>query len=81
MAQDEYMANRFQYLEELNDETLLKELEDIKEEIASYEDKLYEGTASSEELSEIRNSDLPYAEDKLDYPNMIASSRGLLITK
>ncbi len=81
MTQEQYTQNRFGYLEQLDDEALMTELEETKEEIARCEDALYDGTASGEELSEIRNSDLPYAEDKLDYLNMIAGKRGLIKTK
>ncbi len=73
--------NRFVDLKELSDEELLKLKEELEQEIADYEDDLYDDSVSSEYKSEIRNSDLPFAEDKLDYVNMLVSSRGLLLTK
>ena len=74
---DQYMINRFHHIEELSDEEILKLKEEIQKEIDDYKEKVYDKSTSSEELSEISNSDLPYAEDQMDYINMVIDKRGL----
>ena len=67
-----YEENRFGYLREHMDE-----LESIKQaleqEIDEYYDDLNNDSIGSEQKSEIRNSDLPYTQEKLNYINDLLS--------
>ena len=74
---NEYTENRFKDYRQLSDEELLKTKKELEGEIADYENDLDDNSISSSEKSEIRNSDLPYAKDKLAYIEMLIESRGL----
>ena len=74
---NEYTENRFKDFRQLSDEELLKTKKELESEIADYENDLDDNSISSSEKSEIRNSDLPYAKDKLAYIEMLIESRGL----
>jgi len=69
---------RWKYLEELDDDVLLAEIDKSRDEIDSMIETLDDPDASSNEKSEIRNSDLPYEEEKLQVMESIARSRGLV---
>ena len=69
---------RWKYLEELDDDVLLAEIDKSRDEIDSMIETLDDPDASSNEKSEIRNSDLPYEEEKLQVMESIARSRGLI---
>ena len=73
-----YEENRFGYFRAMSPEDLLKVRDELEKEISEYEDKLLENNISSEERSEILNSDLPYAREQLDYVNDIVDLRGLV---
>lgn len=73
-----YEENRFGYFRAMSPEDLLKVRDELEKEISEYEDKLLENNISSEERSEILNSDLPYAREQLDYVNDIVDMRGLV---
>ena len=73
-----YEENRFGYFRAMSPEELLKVRDELEKEISEYEDKLLENNISSEERSEILNSDLPYAREQLDYVNDIVDMRGLV---
>lgn len=67
---------RWAYLQELDDDTLLKERTDSIAEIESYNEDLDDPTTGSSERSEIYN-DLRYEEEKLAAIEEIIRSRGL----
>lgn len=69
---------RWKYLEELDNDVLLAEIDKSRDEIDSMIETLDDPDASSNEKSEIRNSDLPYEEEKLQVMESIARSRGLI---
>ena len=73
-----YEENRFGYFRAMSPEDLLKVRDELEKEISEYEDKLLENNISSEERSEILNSDLPYAREQLDYVNDIVDMRDLV---
>lgn len=70
--------NRWKYLEELDDDILLDEIEKSRNEIDNLIEALEDPDTNSNEKSEIRNSDLPYEEEKLQVMEAIARSRGLV---
>lgn len=70
--------NRWKYLEELDDDILLDEIEKSRNEINNLIEALEDPDTNSNEKSEIRNSDLPYEEEKLQVMEAIARSRGLI---
>ena len=72
---------RFGHFRNMSPEDLLKVRDELESEVASYEDQLLENDISSEQRSEILNSDLPYARDQLDYVNYIVDMRGLVKNK
>ena len=78
---DNYTENRFGYFKQMSDEDILKVRDELEKEVAGYEDDLLDDSIGSEEKSEIRNSDLPYAREQLDYVNGVVDSRGLLMRK
>ena len=78
---DNYTENRFGYFKQMSDEDILKVRDELEKEISDYEDELLDDSIGSEEESEIRNSDLPYAREQLDYVNGVVDSRGLLMRK
>ena len=73
--------NRWKYLEELDDDILLDEIEKSRNEINNLIETLEDPDTNSNEKSEIRNSDLPYEEEKLQVMEAIARSRGLIKTR
>ena len=78
---DNYTENRFGYFKQMSDEDILKVRDELEREISEYEDELLDDSLRSDEKSEIRNSDLPYAREQLDYVNGVIDSRGLLMRK
>ena len=74
---DDFMKNRFKYLNELNDEQLLFEKEGVKNEIQNLLSTLEDKNISHYEKSEIKNSDLPYEKDKLLYIEYLIEERNL----
>ena len=72
-----YTENRFNDYRQLSDEELIKTKKDLEDEIEDYENDLEDNSISSSEKSEIRNSDLPYAKDRLEYINMLIQSKVL----
>ncbi len=73
-----YKENRFGYFKQMNDEDILKVKAELEKEIADYEVDLDDTTISNAQKSEIRNSDLPYAREQLEYVNIIVDERGLI---
>lgn len=74
---DKYMENRFGYLKELDDESLLRKKEEIVDEIEYLNAVLDDPNASSEQKSEILNSDLKYERDRLEYVGYLIKERNL----
>ena len=77
MTQEEYNQNRFKYLNDYDDEKIMSELEETKDEIARCEDAKYDGKITGEELNEIGN-DLKYAKDLEAALTEQARKRGLI---
>ena len=77
---DNYTENRFGYFRQMTDEDILKVREALKQEIAEYEDDLDNPSIGSAQKSEIRNSDLPYSEQQLEYVESVIKERGLIQT-
>lgn len=61
---NEYVENRFKYLKELSNEELLKEKEELEEELYDIENREVPSQAKTE-----RENDKYYAEEKLWYIN------------
>lgn len=74
---DKYMENRFGYLNELDDEGILRKKEEIIDEIEYLNTVLNDPHASSEEKSEILNSDLKYERDRLEYIGYLIKERNI----
>ena len=72
---DKYTENRFGYLKELDDESLIIKKEEILSEIEYLMTVLNNENTSPEEKSEIRNSDLKYERDRLEYINHLILDR------
>ena len=76
MNNEEYFENRFKYMREYSTE----ELEALKEELAQninvYLRKRTDNSVSSEEKSEIINSDLVYDRQRVAYINDLLNERG-----
>ncbi|MBQ9024095.1 MAG: hypothetical protein IJ105_02605 [Bacilli bacterium] len=75
---DKYMKNRFGYLDELDDESILRKKEEIVDEIEYLNTVLDDPNSSSEEKSEILNSDLRYERDRLEYVAHLIKERNIL---
>lgn len=74
---DQYMKNRFGYLDELDDESLLKKKEEIVDEIEYLNTMLNDPQSSPEEKSEILNNDLRYERDRLEYVGFLIKERNI----
>ena len=72
---DKYYENRFGYYRENNNEELEKERTQIIDEIEYLLKILNSKTASSEQKSEIRNSDLKFERDKLELIDKVLEER------
>lgn len=74
---DEYMNNRFGYIRELDDTSLLKKKNEVMAEIEYLLALLDNPKTSSEQKSEISNSDLKYERDRLEYIESQIKERNL----
>lgn len=64
---DQYTLNRFEYLNTYSKEELEKLKQETIEDLNHLLEKLEDANTSSEEKSEIRNSDLKYDRELLEY--------------
>ena len=75
MSYDEALENRFGYLRELS----IKELEELKESLIQDTEYLLkvldDQNASSEQKSEIKNSDLKFNREQLEYIEEVLKSK------
>ncbi|MCR4581581.1 MAG: hypothetical protein K5666_03630 [Bacilli bacterium] len=74
-------ANRWLYLENLDDGALIAERDATIAEIDRYHEELNSPYLNSSNRSEIENSDLPYEEEKLAAIEALIRERGLDRTK
>lgn len=74
---DEYTNNRFGYIRELDDTSLLKKKNEVMAEIEYLLSLLDNPRTSSEQKSEISNSDLKYERDRLEYIESQIKERNL----
>lgn len=74
---DKYTENRFGYLKELDNESLNRKKEEIINEIEYLMAVLNNPNTSQEEKSEIKNSDLKYERDRLEYINFLVLDRNI----
>lgn len=78
---DEAMENRFGYYREKTDEELENEREVIINDMEYLESILSNKDASSEQKSEIINSDLKFEREKLKFINNILEERNVKVNK
>ncbi|MEE3342614.1 MAG: hypothetical protein VZS44_00815 [Bacilli bacterium] len=78
---DEAMENRFGYYREKTDEELENEREVIINDMEYLESILSNKDASSEQKSEIKNSDLKFEREKLKFINNILEERNVKVNK
>ena len=74
---DEYTNNRFGYIRELDDNSLLNKKKEVMSEIEYLLALLDNPRTSSEQKSEISNSDLKYERDRLEYIESQIKERNL----
>ena len=75
MTNEEAYENRFKYLREYSTEDLEALKEELARDIETYLKKLTDDSISSEEKSEILNSDLIYDRQRIAYINNLLKER------
>ncbi len=71
------LENRFKHYETYSDDELLAERERVKEELESDKATADDPSTSSEQISELLSSDIPFEEDALEAINHLLRDRGI----
>ena len=70
---DQYTENRFSDYRDLDKAGLEKEKENLKKELSEYYEELENPSMNGNQRSEMLNSDIPFARDRLEYVEYLLS--------